>query len=183
VLSIDAVMGDHHAINRNVFLSDFLFMMAGFGCFFSSALTLLIFFPRSLTLEAGYTARIATPVQSGVQQTPPTSPKNLSVDFGQYQRNQMLTRPVSESDFSGYASARVRGFRSLDLETADDASDAPPYHRYELNEPHALARSVSIPPVHLRRMPSLHPYVATFTSPIDLVDIPPTPPDEWPRAI
>ncbi|KAF9647726.1 hypothetical protein BDM02DRAFT_3067110, partial [Thelephora ganbajun] len=34
--------------------SDFLFMLGGIGCFFSSAITLLIFFPRNITTEMGY---------------------------------------------------------------------------------------------------------------------------------
>jgi hypothetical protein len=33
--------------------TDILLMMGGIGCFISSAITMLVFFPRSMTMEAG----------------------------------------------------------------------------------------------------------------------------------
>ncbi|EGO00817.1 hypothetical protein SERLA73DRAFT_32684, partial [Serpula lacrymans var. lacrymans S7.3] len=62
VLALDGVQGNHN-VNRNSLvpykysLINFLLAMGGIGCFVSSAITLLIFFPRSLTHELGYTAK------------------------------------------------------------------------------------------------------------------------------
>ncbi|KJA28099.1 hypothetical protein HYPSUDRAFT_97301, partial [Hypholoma sublateritium FD-334 SS-4] len=50
MIGIDALSGPYPII-------DFLLMMGGIGCFISSAITLLIFFPRSITQEAGYGAK------------------------------------------------------------------------------------------------------------------------------
>ncbi|KAJ6488239.1 hypothetical protein C8R47DRAFT_510893 [Mycena vitilis] len=41
----------HVHLNENMFATDFLVMIAGFGCSISSALTLVIFFPRSVEGE------------------------------------------------------------------------------------------------------------------------------------
>jgi hypothetical protein len=50
ILGIDGVRPHHH-INENMFWTDFLTMIAGFGCSISSAITLVIFFPRSIEGE------------------------------------------------------------------------------------------------------------------------------------
>jgi len=50
ILGIDGVRPHIH-INENLFATDFLVMIAGFGCVVSSAITLVIFFPRSIEGE------------------------------------------------------------------------------------------------------------------------------------
>ncbi|TEB37614.1 hypothetical protein FA13DRAFT_1726725 [Coprinellus micaceus] len=50
ILGIDGVRPHHH-INENPFWTDFLVVIAGFGCAISSAITLVIFFPRSIEGE------------------------------------------------------------------------------------------------------------------------------------
>ncbi|KAG6889245.1 hypothetical protein C0995_002457 [Termitomyces sp. Mi166 len=50
ILSIDGIQPHHH-INENMLWTDFLAMMGGFGCSISSAITLVIFFPRSIEIE------------------------------------------------------------------------------------------------------------------------------------
>ncbi|KAG1758711.1 hypothetical protein EDD22DRAFT_729772, partial [Suillus occidentalis] len=66
ILAVDGVQGNH-PINQdpacacdNVLdpLLDFLIVLGGIGCFVSSFMTLLIFFPRSLTQELGYTTAL-----------------------------------------------------------------------------------------------------------------------------
>ncbi|KAG2752898.1 hypothetical protein P692DRAFT_20855167 [Suillus brevipes Sb2] len=57
ILALDGVQGSH-PINQDPFWSDFLFVLGGIGCFVSSFMTLLIFFPRSLTQELGYTTAL-----------------------------------------------------------------------------------------------------------------------------
>jgi len=60
ILGIDGLQPHHH-INENPFGTDFLAMTAGFGCVISSALTLIIFFPRSISTE--YKAKKAKRVE------------------------------------------------------------------------------------------------------------------------
>ncbi|KAJ8489038.1 hypothetical protein ONZ45_g13720 [Pleurotus djamor] len=50
ILGVDGVRPHAH-INENFFATDFLMMVAGFGCAISSAITLVIFFPRSVEGE------------------------------------------------------------------------------------------------------------------------------------
>jgi len=50
VLGIDGVRPHNH-INESMFWTDFLVILAGFGCSVSSAITLVIFFPRSVEGE------------------------------------------------------------------------------------------------------------------------------------
>ncbi|KAF9237880.1 hypothetical protein BU15DRAFT_27691, partial [Melanogaster broomeanus] len=78
ILALDGVQGPH-TINSN-----FLLMLGGIGAFVSSAITLLIFFPRSLTQELGYTVVVKAPVTAplDLNRLPtafsprPTSPKD-----------------------------------------------------------------------------------------------------------
>jgi len=57
ILGIDGIRPHIH-INENLFATDFLVMIAGIGCVVSSAITLVIFFPRSI--EGEIAARDAT---------------------------------------------------------------------------------------------------------------------------
>ncbi|KNZ72378.1 hypothetical protein J132_03469 [Termitomyces sp. J132] len=50
ILGIDGARPHHH-INESMFWTDLLVMVAGFGCAISSAITLVIFFPRSVEGE------------------------------------------------------------------------------------------------------------------------------------
>ncbi|KAG8220456.1 hypothetical protein J3R82DRAFT_3150 [Butyriboletus roseoflavus] len=83
VLSLDGVQGSH-SINNSAFWPDFLLMIGGIGSFVSSAITLLIFFPRSLMEELGYTviAVVKSPSSVDLNRPPansnqrPASPKN-----------------------------------------------------------------------------------------------------------
>ncbi|KZV76427.1 hypothetical protein PENSPDRAFT_747618 [Peniophora sp. CONT] len=59
VLALDGVQGDH-SINDSVFWTDFLLMVAAIGQFVSSAITLMIFFPRSVAQDAGYRHKAQT---------------------------------------------------------------------------------------------------------------------------
>ncbi|KAI0350635.1 hypothetical protein OH77DRAFT_1061049 [Trametes cingulata] len=74
VLALDGIIGVSHPVNRNLFLTDFFTMIAGLGCFVSSMITLLIFFPRSIVREAGYKPKLAS--ASTLPPTSPTSPKS-----------------------------------------------------------------------------------------------------------
>ncbi|EIW80587.1 hypothetical protein CONPUDRAFT_82756 [Coniophora puteana RWD-64-598 SS2] len=67
ILGIDGVRPHQH-INDNMFATDFLAMIAGVGCSVSSALTLVIFFPRSIESEiANKDRRRGTSTQDMIQ--------------------------------------------------------------------------------------------------------------------
>jgi len=57
VLAVDGVQ-DHNDVNESPFWTDLLTVVAAVGCTVSSMITLLIFFPRSHELEAGYRFRM-----------------------------------------------------------------------------------------------------------------------------
>ncbi|TRM68895.1 hypothetical protein BD626DRAFT_2329 [Schizophyllum amplum] len=61
VLAADALAMGNHPVNRDPFWADLLLLVSGIGCFSSSALTLLIFFPRSFTQESGYVVKVSSP--------------------------------------------------------------------------------------------------------------------------
>ncbi|PFH52200.1 hypothetical protein AMATHDRAFT_74476 [Amanita thiersii Skay4041] len=50
ILGVDGMRPDHH-LNENFFVTDFLVILSGVGCLSSSAITLIIFFPRSIEGE------------------------------------------------------------------------------------------------------------------------------------
>jgi len=56
VLALDGLVDKGLAVVDSPFWSDILLMMGGIGAFVSSAITMLVFFPRSMTSEAGYKA-------------------------------------------------------------------------------------------------------------------------------
>ncbi|KAK7472276.1 hypothetical protein VKT23_000397 [Stygiomarasmius scandens] len=58
-LAVDGIQGPHNIL-RNQPATDLLGMLGGVGCFVSSAITFLIFFPRSITRESGYRAKISS---------------------------------------------------------------------------------------------------------------------------
>jgi len=66
VLGADGVRPHHH-VNESMFWTDFLAMIGAFGCCVSSALTLVIFFPRSAVTEymVSRSKQMATSVVAG----------------------------------------------------------------------------------------------------------------------
>ncbi|TEB38185.1 hypothetical protein FA13DRAFT_1785999 [Coprinellus micaceus] len=60
IIGVDALGGPYPVVG-SPFALDFLLMVAGIGSFISSGITLLIFFPRSITQESGYRAKVMTP--------------------------------------------------------------------------------------------------------------------------
>ncbi|KAL1937864.1 hypothetical protein VTO73DRAFT_12757 [Trametes versicolor] len=82
VLALDGIIGTSHPVNRNIFLTDFLLMIAGIGCFVSSMITLLIFFPRSIVREAGYKPKLSSTAPTSPK-SPPITPPSRSGPFSQ----------------------------------------------------------------------------------------------------
>ncbi|CDO76746.1 hypothetical protein BN946_scf184813.g16 [Trametes cinnabarina] len=82
VLALDGIIGQSHPINRNLFLTDFFQLIAGIGCFVSSMITLLIFFPRSIVREAGYKPKLSSTLPGPTSpKSPPTTPPSRPAPF------------------------------------------------------------------------------------------------------
>ncbi|TFY77324.1 hypothetical protein EWM64_g6689, partial [Hericium alpestre] len=97
ILAADGIRG-RHDINRSLFWSDLLLVLAAVGQFVSSAITLLIFFPRSFAAESGYHNKAPSTDMRSISTFPlpvspssPKSPEPVSV------RVSML-HPASPSD-------------------------------------------------------------------------------------
>ncbi|KAF7294047.1 hypothetical protein MKEN_01451100 [Mycena kentingensis (nom. inval.)] len=73
-LAIDALADDSYRVVRSPFWSDIFLMTGGIGCFISSAITMLIFFPRSMTTEAGYKAQAVSQHQHSKARAAVTTP-------------------------------------------------------------------------------------------------------------
>ena len=130
-------------------------MLGGIGCFFSSAITLLvclytrrlsifsdasnhqIFFPRSTTNEIGYQVKPQSPIPNSRSAShyafsPPTSPKS-PVNFVQYHQRHRREYPPIEVDcgfphiISRSRTRMDRNFRSLDFELGIRADNASSY--------------------------------------------------------
>lgn len=235
VSGLDGVRGSH-SIVMNFFWGDFLLMIGGIGCFVSSAITLLIFFPRSITQESGFHARAASAKAAiSSSQLPnyhhqsPMSPKSPSIMMsGQspihgrypYHDSHMSSfrfpDPASHPDHLRPDHPHFAEGEATPEYESDPEIDRPPSKSAPLDrrspvtgawEPHSLHHDsqqiheqvVTVPPrwqdgdyPHERRISmqedvassptsAVHPYVMTFTSPIDLLDLPDD--SETPRAV
>ncbi|KAF5375536.1 hypothetical protein D9615_009191 [Tricholomella constricta] len=115
ILGIDGVRPHHH-INENMLWTDFLAILAGFGCSISSGITLVIFFPRSIegeiaardaskerkrTRSRGNTGSVfdsrADFAQSNMTQSIPTNNKYSSPVGGAASGTYLLSSPVKRS--------------------------------------------------------------------------------------
>ncbi|KAK7045629.1 hypothetical protein VNI00_007462 [Paramarasmius palmivorus] len=93
-----------HVIARTVAAADLLSMLGGIGCFVSSAITLLIFFPRSITRESGYRAKISS--------TPSVeAPDGATSPLPDYYRESHSRNPSSPKSPDGRRSPRMNAFR------------------------------------------------------------------------
>ncbi|KAI0061872.1 hypothetical protein BV25DRAFT_1826161 [Artomyces pyxidatus] len=200
ILAADGIRGNH-PIDRSQFWSDFLLMISAIGQFISSSITLMIFFPRSVTKEAGYRHKAAsTMTDSGPLHAHPTSPKSPgrppsthSPAFYIPSHPPTPARPMSagssEMEYSP-SEEPVPGYHHIpvELERARKQDDAySPAQalvrehrmtRREMATHGSTSRPVSIsvaPRSHMRlaSASTLHPYVTSYTSPIDLIEMPP----------
>lgn len=188
VLGIDGVQGSH-PINMSPFWSDFLLMLGGIGSFVSSGITLLVFFPRSLISELGYTITPnypTTPVAVKASTVPPaefqqdTHPEPLVAEKRTPGPPRSSTdsehEPSPDYDAEGPADAsrphsddghvRVRVWDSHGVPTpCTDESPSPARYVFDhrsnrLVRPHSDGHSLG-----------LDPYIRRFRSPIDIDDI------------
>ncbi|KAF8910876.1 hypothetical protein CPB85DRAFT_1435138 [Mucidula mucida] len=217
VLGIDGIEPPYPVL-KQPFWADALLMIGGIGCFVSSALTLLLFFPRSLSRESGYTVRKISP--------PPFAHLNRPASSSLPRYHLRDPSPKFPAAFDEPVPPNLHPFHfsagSHNSVACQDCQDLPPHrHQRELSDdeltaPDDLAdsqdRLESQMPRHVgsddmmreshrngksaavnapldspfrEEMPStglppaiVHPYVMSFTSPIDLWDE-----DDLPRSI
>ncbi|KAI0919143.1 hypothetical protein AcV5_002137 [Taiwanofungus camphoratus] len=263
VLALDGIIGTRHPVNNSLFWTDFLQMIAGIGCFVSTTITLLIFFPRSIVKEAGYKPKPSSTLPNSPK-SPPITPPSLAGPFSPAPSN-IHAQLVSPSGWDGESA--LDDTRNADAyqvyhgyrEYADvdcEQSQAPPYadadaqlhqrhpfphslsspqilspvlpqsppqipvaippavrhsaaggrgwahapgprqgqgagqpdisylpqrHATAAQSPPSVSVLASMPQQSYRQGPRLHPYVMTFTSPIDLVDL--SVQEDFPRTL
>lgn len=127
-LALDGIQGPHTFARYNA-ASDLLSMLGGIGCFVSSAITLLIFFPRSITRESGYKARLSS--SPTVEIDGATSPLP---DYSRHARNASSPKsPGVTSDGHWTQGSQMNAFRF-----ANDSD-------YSLTSRHRTVRGASYP--------------------------------------
>jgi len=180
ILGIDGVHG-RHAIILHPFGSDFLIMMGGIGCVVSSAMTLFIFFPRSIANESGYSSQDLSIHDHKKNMAAPFSPRSTAdrSSIGSHLTNGESSPTVAAQNIS------MDTFSGPDEISELTPQDTPQNHRpateHHHDPPfHNRHRHPGMPmPSYGRNLPvNLHPYVMNFTSPIDLPD-----PSELTRTI
>ncbi|OAX34468.1 hypothetical protein K503DRAFT_724432 [Rhizopogon vinicolor AM-OR11-026] len=186
ILALDGVQGNHY-INQDVFWPDFLIVMGGIGCFVSSFITLLIFFPRSLTQELGYTTALLPPPMVNKSQltVPDVSPKHAPLTVVRSASTHPSELSQGEEDmtpeyehvdpihiththsYDGHPRIRRQAWEQAQNDEAPPADGqylGAPYmfdrHSRCLVRPHSDGLAIG-----------LHPYVRTFRSPIDICDL------------
>ncbi|KAG1767484.1 hypothetical protein EV702DRAFT_751972 [Suillus placidus] len=191
ILALDGVQGSH-SINQDPFWSDFLIVLGGIGCFVSSFMTLLIFFPRSLTQELGYTTAL---IPSFIVDKPQIS---ASIDINYGADNQHIS-PMHAPK------AIVRASSTHSSEPSQSEDTTPEYeyedsanntrHHSHSHDGHMRIRQTWEETQDVEALPAdgqyvfdqrsrclvrslsdgiaigLHPYVRTFRSPIDIYDL------------
>ncbi|KAJ3784031.1 hypothetical protein GGU10DRAFT_39201 [Lentinula aff. detonsa] len=116
ILALDAVQGPHDII-ANQAASDLLAMLGGIGCFVSSAITLFIFFPRSITRENGYRVKISS--------TPTVDKMARAPSLPDYHREQNASPPKPATPTPADA------FHHLDTQAEHALESFPPESEYE----------------------------------------------------
>jgi len=158
ILAVDGIQGTH-LINRSLFWTDILLMLSAIGQIISSLITVMIFFPRSVTKENGYHPRMASNIAAIQTPNDFVSPELVQASIRMEQHfASMPGTPKSESrertpspppEFMRHAYTR-------------SSSDIP----VEVERPAVSSRRTTLPES------VLHHFVTTYTSPIDLIYMP-----------
>ncbi|KAJ7286851.1 hypothetical protein C8J57DRAFT_1282187 [Mycena rebaudengoi] len=163
ILGIDGLKPHHH-INESMLWTDFLTMTSAFGCSISSALTLVIFFPRSV--EGEIAAKDAAKEQRRSGQRNNT---NL-VPFESYRESAVSEESLVRAHGAALRPASPLGQKEIELPTL-------PALRPNRRRGQDVEMGVSMgrAPLtadnlsqHNLRPGNLNPLVHNFTSPIDL---------------
>ncbi|KAG1716213.1 hypothetical protein ID866_953 [Astraeus odoratus] len=168
-------------------------MLGGIGSFVSSGITLLVFFPRSLISELGYS--ITSPSVGTPAKAPATSSAEFRQLHGRYPESSAIGKhpsflqppPSSSTDSHQDASpeyeaedmanitrlhsheghVRMRVCDSHGAELPSHTDESPYRAQYVFDH-----RSKSLVRSHSDgHSPGLHPYISGFKSPIDIYDV------------
>uniref|UniRef100_A0A0W0EX15 Transmembrane protein n=1 Tax=Moniliophthora roreri TaxID=221103 RepID=A0A0W0EX15_MONRR len=132
-LALDGIL-QQFKIARTIAAADLLSMLGGIGCFVSSAITLLIFFPRSITRESGYRAKISS--------TPSADPPDGATSpLPDYYRQSHSRNPSSPKSPDGRRSPRMNAFTGFRFPTQSEHSLPSTTH---MNQ-HRITRPTSYP--------------------------------------
>ncbi|KAI5981302.1 hypothetical protein EDC04DRAFT_2001385 [Pisolithus marmoratus] len=177
------------------FWPDFLLMLGGVGCFVSSGITLLVFFPRSLISELGYTitstssvtpmvAKTSSVPHAEFQQTCGPHPQHLVTEKRTPSFLQGPTRSSTDSEREASPDLDPEGPTNTSRPHSNDgqirmrvwdpdgvptpcADESPSPARYVFDHrSQCLVRSHSD-----GHTPDLDPYIRRFRSPIDIDDM------------
>ncbi|KAI0695189.1 hypothetical protein C8T65DRAFT_584489 [Cerioporus squamosus] len=176
VLAIDGVRPHQH-VNESPFWTEFLACVSGIGCVISSAITLVIFFPRSV--EGEIQSRHATREKS--------QSRNARGESRYSERDSYLA-PHSQKRLSDGLSdglgTPLRDYQFSDTDhkprIADANSNAPPTPTFQPNrrvasgmilqgrvvEPSPTRLTAGALAAHDERLSGVHPFLHNFTSPI-----------------
>jgi len=187
------------AVIGSPFWSDILLMMGGMGCFISSAITMLVFFPRSMTSEAGYKAHALShnskanagaatelPDYERHDSPLPASPKSMtSVDRSpvhafHFSERMPEVRVPAEDDMlpQHYRPRPPSGSRSDDTmwDGARKPAASTSASQLDQNDNFRAPMFINGTPIYVEEVspsppyPLVHPYAMNFTSPIDLLE-------------
>ncbi|KAF7341263.1 hypothetical protein MVEN_01862200 [Mycena venus] len=184
ILGVDGVRPHQH-INESMLWTDFLAMISAFGCCISSALTLVIFFPRSVEDEIAtkdaarerrlrprsYTKRMSSSIASPQQEWDKGSSQlGAIMPNGEYPLSP-ATEPAIEQQYSFLPSQDGHSVSIASPQVAhkewhyDRARDRDDMNRDRM----PVVRPDQQQRLYLKRRPSgVNPLVHNFTSPLDV---------------
>jgi len=165
ILGVDGVRPHIH-INENLFATDFLVMVSAIGCVVSSAITLVIFFPRSIQGEIAVrdAARERKESRRGTS-------TGLSFDFQmqtstQYSDTHLITSDSNKRDYSPKTEVGLNG--DWPEEGSENQPPLRPNRRQdniELGGQRVIVHTLS---KHHLKAVNVNPMVTNYTSPIDI---------------
>ncbi|KAJ7026874.1 hypothetical protein C8F04DRAFT_1123980 [Mycena alexandri] len=173
ILGADGVRAHKH-INESMLWTDFLTMIAAFGCCISSALTLVIFFPRSIESEiAAKDAARERRRSRSIASIAPDSAARFS-DYSHISNGRDVA-PPSAKPYNFLASEDGHGVASPDPAHTEWTYGAS--QELQMQQLPALRPNRSVKPGTVRGLANenmyssgVHPMVHNFTSPIELYD-------------
>jgi hypothetical protein len=178
ILGIDGVRPHIH-INENLFATDFLVMIAGFGCVISSAITLVIFFPRSIegeiasrdaAKERKLSRKGASTGFTGIESQMQLSSRHEHLATDSYLlTSSPIKRDIALSSESGPYQVDIR---DLSEEDQDNLPDRVPPLRPNRKRRHDVDLESNLTENNLSRhnirFGNVNPMVSNYTSPIDI---------------
>ncbi|KAG8948805.1 hypothetical protein FRC04_009268 [Tulasnella sp. 424] len=177
-LGIDGIR-PHNPVNESAFWVDLLAVSGGIGCIVSSILTLIIFFPRSMSKEAGYDSRARS---SGMTAS---AARKLEADKSFFSpavepANPFATYPGNGEDINGPKShIRTIEYKNSTWEIEEILDGYFVTHSAPSTsgpaEPVRLPLQFQYPPQNKKpnkkkRSSMIHPLVLNYRSPIDVMD-------------